>query len=647
LEKRLPLFLFLAFLILFGWNLLFPAPPKPEDVAPPPPGVTTPVTPAPGEARAADEVAALGAEAEEELELLIGGAGDLVPESAEGTEQPGVRRGAYRARFTNRGARLLSLHLADYVTGVGFDAAQRRDQANWLPLLESVDVPGGRTGSLAWRNASPSSRELVPGSLEGALWEMERLPEPEIGVRFRYSPPGGRVVLEKKVVFEPGQWHLRVTLALENQGAGNARLVNFGFVPAAVLPAELGDRFYAEPTAVALGRAKGGDHESDHVAAPGLDEADALEVPTPLTLFGVHNKYFAFLMREARDGAGTIGGAVYAPVRELPEPPGSEPRAFVVAEGSLNLALPAEGERREWEYVVYAGPKDSEDFIADFPPHEVIVDDDLTVDAIAKGLLRVLRFFHGLVGNWGWAIILLTLCVRLVLFPLNRRSQTAMARYQSKMKRVQPQIEALKKRFEKDPQKLRAEQAALMQKEGAFPPLGGCLPMFLQIPVFFGLFSALRAAFDLRQAPFAGWIHDLAKPDQLARINFDTHLPFIGTIEYFNLLPILMVVLWVLQQRLMPKPTDEQAAKMQKIMMIMPVFMGFFLYSYAAGLSLYMITQSGMGIIEQIAIKRFWPLDATELPRKPGGFWSRMAKLQEQQSKKLAQQPARGKPRRK
>jgi membrane protein insertase Oxa1/YidC/SpoIIIJ len=129
--------------------------------------------------------------------------------------------------------------------------------------------------------------------------------------------------------------------------------------------------------------------------------------------------------------------------------------------------------------------------------------------------------------------------------------------------------------------------------------------------------------------------------------NFDTHLPFIGTIEYFNLLPILMVVLWVLQQRLMPNPTDEQAAKMQKIMMIMPVFMGFFLYSYAAGLSLYMITQSGMGIIEQIAIKRFWPLDATELPRKPGGFWSRMAKLQEQQSKKLAQQPARGKPRRK
>jgi YidC/Oxa1 family membrane protein insertase len=210
-----------------------------------------------------------------------------------------------------------------------------------------------------------------------------------------------------------------------------------------------------------------------------------------------------------------------------------------------------------------------------------------------------------------------------------------MARYQAKMKRVQPQIEALKKKYEKDPTRLRQEQTVLMQKEGAFPPLGGCLPMFLQVPVFFALFAALRASYDLRQAPFALWIHDLAKPDQLARIDFNTHLPFIGTIEYFNLLPILMVVLWVLQQRLMPKPTDEQALKMQKIMMIMPVFMGFFLYNYAAGLSLYMITQSTLGIAEQMIIKHFWPLDMTEQPKKTGGFWSKIAKLQEEQPRKL------------
>jgi YidC/Oxa1 family membrane protein insertase len=359
------------------------------------------------------------------------------------------------------------------------------------------------------------------------------------------------------------------------------------------------------------------------------------------------------LMRGTEQSIPTLHGATWRLMRDeafAAANPQSSAKAsrFIATDVLLQLQVPAVGQSASWTYLVYAGPKNPRALVAADPDYRVILTHDLGFFAsIAKFLLWVLGGLHSISGNWGVAIILLTLSVRIVLFPVNRRSQTAMARYQSKMKRVQPQIEALKKRFEKDPQKLRAEQAALMQKEGAFPPLGGCLPMFLQIPVFFGLFSALRAAFDLRQAPFAGWIHDLAKPDQLARINFDTHLPFIGTIEYFNLLPILMVVLWVLQQRLMPKPTDEQAAKMQKIMMIMPVFMGFFLYSYAAGLSLYMITQSGMGIIEQIAIKRFWPLDATELPRKPGGFWSRMAKLQEQQSKKLAQQPARGKPRRK
>jgi len=236
---------------------------------------------------------------------------------------------------------------------------------------------------------------------------------------------------------------------------------------------------------------------------------------------------------------------------------------------------------------------------------------------LGHGMLAVLRFFHGLCGNWGVAIILLTLLVRLVLFPINRRSQTAMARYQSKMKRVQPKLEEVKKRFASDPKKLREAQARIMQEEGAFPPLGGCLPMFLQLPVFFGLFSALRTSFDLRQAPFGLWIHDLSRPDQLLRL--DLRLPLLPDIEYLNVLPILMVVLWVLQQLGMPKPADEQAARMQKMMMFMPVIFGVFLYNYAAGLSLYMMTTSGLSIIEQKVIKKLWPIDDTEVVKKKSG----------------------------
>ena len=127
---------------------------------------------------------------------------------------------------------------------------------------------------------------------------------------------------------------------------------------------------------------------------------------------------------------------------------------------------------------------------------------------------------------------------------------------------------------------------------------------------------------------------DLSKPDRLLELNFDTHLPLVGTIAYLNILPILMVVLWILQQKLMPTPTDEQAAKMQKMMMFMPAVMGVFLYNYAAGLSIYMITQSSLGILETTLIKKLWPIDDSIPERgqeKKGWFQSLMERAQEAQ----------------
>jgi len=250
---------------------------------------------------------------------------------------------------------------------------------------------------------------------------------------------------------------------------------------------------------------------------------------------------------------------------------------------------------------------------ADF---EALVDGDIgsfcglfSLAGLGAVLVGILRFFHGIVGNWGVAIILLTLVVRLLLYPINRRSQTAMARFQKKMKRFQPELDAIKKRHEDDPAKMRKLQQELFAREGLTPPLGGCLPMFIQMPVFFGLYACLRTAFELRHAPFALWIEDLSKPDAMLTLNLDTHLPLIGVIESFNLLPILMIVLWIWQQKLMPVPTDEQAAKMQRMMMWMPAIMGIFLYNYASGLSLYMIVQSGLGILEMTVVKKIWPID--------------------------------------
>jgi YidC/Oxa1 family membrane protein insertase len=306
----------------------------------------------------------------------------------------------------------------------------------------------------------------------------------------------------------------------------------------------------------------------------------------------------------------------------------------------LELTVPPVGGTSKASYVIYAGPKERDAIQAEYADHEALLREDVDSwlpgdESVATLLIGVLKLLERLTGNWGLAIILMTIMIRLVLFPLNRRSQTAMARYQAVVKRMQPRIDELKKKHEKEPDKLRRAQAELMQKEGAMPPLGGCLPIFVQLPVFFGLFTAVRTSFDLRQQRFVGWITDLSKPDRLMRLDLDTGLPLIGTIEYLNVLPPLMVALWIGQQMVMPKPSDEQARQMQRMMMFMPLVMGVFLYNYASGLSLYMITQSALGILEIGVIKRVWPVDDTPQPRKQAGFLSRLAEKQQQQMKRM------------
>jgi YidC/Oxa1 family membrane protein insertase len=135
------------------------------------------------------------------------------------------------------------------------------------------------------------------------------------------------------------------------------------------------------------------------------------------------------------------------------------------------------------------------------------------------------------------------------------------------------------------------------------------LPILLQFPVFIGLFAALRTSILLRHEPFILWVKDLSRPDAL--IDFGGPLvdfPLISAVTSLNVLPLVMVFLWVWHQRSMPKPTDPQQAQMMKMMTFMPIMFGIMLYNYAAGLSLYMITSSALGIFEQKVIKKHWPV---------------------------------------
>lgn len=219
---------------------------------------------------------------------------------------------------------------------------------------------------------------------------------------------------------------------------------------------------------------------------------------------------------------------------------------------------------------------------------------------ISKALLWALKQISALLGgSLGWAIVALTLAIKLLLHPLTRRSQVSMNEFQEKMKKFQPEMEEIRKRYEKNPQKQQEELVKLYKKHNVQPfPVGGCLPMFLQMPIFLGLFYGLQYSIQLRQHSF-WWIDDLSAPDRL--ITFSSSYFFIG--NELNILPILMTIVWYLQQKMMPKPSDPQMAQQQQIMQFLPIIFGFMLYKFASGLCLYWFTSNLIGILEQKLIK--------------------------------------------
>jgi YidC/Oxa1 family membrane protein insertase len=218
---------------------------------------------------------------------------------------------------------------------------------------------------------------------------------------------------------------------------------------------------------------------------------------------------------------------------------------------------------------------------------------------ITKPIFLTLDFFYGLLGNFGLAIMLLTLSIKVIFFPLANRSYRAM----SKMKLLQPEIAKLREKFGEDKAKLNQEVMALYKRVGA-NPMAGCLPIFVQIPVFFSLYKVLYVTIEMRQAPFYGWIHDLSVPDPTTWLNLFGLIPF-NPAPYapaFLMLgawPLIMGVTMFLQQKLNPAPADPVQAKM---MMALPLVFTFMLSQFPAGLVIYWSWNNSLSILQQWVI---------------------------------------------
>lgn len=218
------------------------------------------------------------------------------------------------------------------------------------------------------------------------------------------------------------------------------------------------------------------------------------------------------------------------------------------------------------------------------------------MDWFAKLLLGILNWFYlHVIANYGLAIIFLTVIVRLAMYPLTLKSMRSM----KKMQLLAPEIEELKRKYGEDPQEMNRKMMELYRERGV-NPLGGCFPMLLQMPVFIALYRMLWYAYELRGAHFVFWINDLSQADKLFHMPWMVQVPFIGgTFEYFNLLPILMGASMVLNQKMMPSTTPAQNQQQKVMMTIMPIFFTFICYTMPAGLNLYILTSTLLGMVQQ------------------------------------------------
>lgn len=277
-----------------------------------------------------------------------------------------------------------------------------------------------------------------------------------------------------------------------------------------------------------------------------------------------------------------------------------------------------------------------------------------TFQWLAHLLLGFLELLHAFIFDWGVAIIILVLVVRLILHPLTKRGQINMMKMGKQMAAIQPDINKLKKKFADDPRQLQQEQMKLFREKGINPAAGavGCLPMFLQMPIWIALYAMLYYAIELRHVPafygvfqaIGGWpfLADLSSADRFIPLFPDdgTHvfnLIFIR-LDYssINILPILMGITFFINMKFTtPPPMNEQQATQQKVMKIMPLLFPFFLYSAPAGLTLYICASTMAGIVDSYIVRKHVKQleESGELfkpkAHKPGGFMDKLQKIAE------------------
>jgi YidC/Oxa1 family membrane protein insertase len=292
--------------------------------------------------------------------------------------------------------------------------------------------------------------------------------------------------------------------------------------------------------------------------------------------------------------------------------PGNAPSIADVAVSSLVVTLPGETHPVN-RFLVYFGPNQYSTVVKLGVQLERAVDLGFNwIRPFSILLLRLMVWLHGLLPNYGVTIILLATLVRLVLHPLNMMGIKSMRA----MQKLQPEMEKIKEKYKNDPQAMNTATMALY-RENKVNPAGGCLPMLLQLPLFFALYSVLWNAIELRQAPFVAWIQDLSAPDKLFAL--PGTLPLIGGFP-LRLLPLLMAGSGFVTQRMTPTPPSQASS-----MYMMNVVMVVFFYNMPSGLVLYWTVMNLLTAFQQWLALRETPVEVVTAPEPVRGKVARRA----------------------
>lgn len=557
--------------------------------------------------------------------------------------------------FTNVGGSISDVDLVNFANSIDKPEVGYR-------VLSPVELPGGTLFSMMTRSITirEANQADVFVDLDAARWNSEtKRTDKNQTVRFWVDVCQGDtpiVTIEKTYTLTKGSFDLAVNLRAINKSGRELSFFIDQYGPAGVKPTDPRNDTYRMTYVATIGngderrRVSVGRLTHDQVQKTSDLMQPMLESGRSIVWAGQANKYFAaFLAVTDKTPAAIerVDGRSFTRKKELGED--------LTTEWQTRETTLAADASTEWTFELYLGPK-CDTLFNDTPIyHERYYAGTIeypwcTMQWLTELMMAFLQLIYKFIGNYGVAIILMVLIVRVLLHPVTKSSQKSMMRMQKDMKKLQPKMAVLKEKYKDDRAALNRETMELYKQEGINPAgqMMGCLPMLVQMPIWVALYTSLNMTFELRHEPFFWFVKDLSSPDTLWNFGQEINIPLLsammGPVHGLNVLPIIMGFSMWLQQKITPTAADADPdqAKQQKIMFVMmSVMMTLVLYNAPSGLNLYILTSSFIGYFESRHIRKQLENEPervkTPIKSQPN-VWERMRQKVEKMAQEYDQQ---------